>query len=68
MSTRLNVQFSEMQKKSLEQMAEELSTTKAGVLKAALSLMEVTLRERRGGNRIGVIRDNKVVKEIIGIQ
>ena len=66
--TRLNVQFSEKQRKSLDEMAEELSTTKAGVLKSALSLLEVALRERKHGNRIGVVKDDKVLKEIVGIE
>ncbi len=66
--SRLNVQFSDRQQKALDELAEELGTTKAGVLKSALSLLEVALRERREGNRIGVVRDNKVVKEIVGIE
>lgn len=48
-------------------MAQELDTTKAGVLKTALSLLEVAMRERKEGNRIGIVRDNTVVKEIVGI-
>ena len=67
MSTRLNIQFSDKQKKSLDEMAEELDTTKAGVLKTALSLLEVAMRERKEGNRVGIVRDNTVVKEIVGI-
>ena len=68
MSAKLNVQFNDRQQKALDEMAEELGTTKAGVLKTALSLLEVAIRERKGGNRIGVIRDNHVVKEIVGIE
>jgi predicted transcriptional regulator len=67
MSTRLNVQFTERQNQSLEEMAEELGTTKAGVLKTALSLLKVALREREQKNQIGVVKDGKVVKEIVGI-
>lgn len=68
MTTRLNIQFNDRQKKSLDELADELGTTKAGVLKAALSLLEVAVREKRDGNRIGIVRDNAVVKEIIGIE
>lgn len=48
-------------------MATELGTTKAGVLKTALSLLEVAIRERKDGNMIGVVNGTKVLKEIVGI-
>lgn len=66
--TRLNVQFTERQNQSLEDMADELGTTKAGVLKTALSLLKVALREREQKNQIAVVGpDGQVLKEIIGI-
>jgi len=67
MSTRLNIQFNDKQKKSLEDMAEELGTSQAGVLKTALSLLKVAIREREQDNNIAVVKDGKVVKEIVGI-
>jgi len=67
MSTRLNIQFNDRQKKSLEEMAEELGTTQAGVLKTALSLLKVAIREREQHNDIAVVKDGKIVKEIVGI-
>ena len=67
MNTRLNVQFTEKQKKSLDDMSRVLGTTKAGVLKTALSLLKVALREREQHNQIAVVKDGKVVKEIVGI-
>lgn len=67
MSSKLNVQFNDRQAKTLENMAEELGTTKAGVLKTALVLLEVAIREKREGNAIGVIKGDRVVKEIVGI-
>ena len=67
MSGKLNVQFNERQQKALDEMADELGTTKAGVLKTALSLLEVAIRERRDGNALGVVKGDKVVKEIVGI-
>lgn len=66
-NSRLNIKFSERQQKSLEEMADELDTTKAGVLRTALSLLEVAMRERKDGNQISVTKDNEVVKEIIGL-
>lgn len=65
--SRMNVQFTERQKKSLEEMADELGTSQAGVLKTALSLLKVALREREQNNQIAVVREGKVVKEIVGI-
>jgi hypothetical protein len=67
-ASKLNVQFNEKQAKSLSEMAEELGTTKAGVLKTALSLLELALREKRQGRSLGVIKDDKVVKEIVGLE
>ena len=68
MTSRLNVQFNDKQQKTLEEMAKELGTTKAGVLKTALSLLEVAMRERKEGNRLSVVKDNTVVKEIVGLE
>ena len=68
MTTRLNIQFNDRQQKSLDELADELGTTKAGVLKTALSLLEVAVREKKDGNRIGIVKDNTVLKEIIGIE
>lgn len=67
MTNKLNVQFNDRQTKTLEHMAAELGTTKAGVLKTALALLEVALREKKQGNSLGVIQGEKVVKEIVGI-
>lgn len=67
MSNRFNVQFTAKQKQALDELAEELDTTKVGVLKTALSLLSVALRERKNGNQIGIVKDDKVVKEIVGL-
>ncbi len=68
MPSKLNVQFNDRQNKSLEDMADEMGTTKAGVLKTALALLEVALRERKEGHALGVVKGDKVLKEIIGIE
>ena len=67
MATRLNVQFTERQKRSLEAMAKDLGTTQAEVLKKALSLLQVTLREQAQDNRLAIVKEGKIVKEIVGI-
>jgi len=64
---RINVRFNDKQQKSLEEVAKTLGTTQAGVLRMALSLLKVAVREREQGNDIAVVRDGKVVKEIVGI-
>ena len=69
MSTgKLNVQFNERQGKALEEMAGQLGTTKAAVLKTALSLLQLAIREKEGGNSIGVVKGDRVVKEIVGLE
>lgn len=68
MGHKLNVQLNDRQSKNLEERAEELGTTKAGVLRTALALLEMALREKREGSSLGVIKGEKVVKEIIGIE
>jgi hypothetical protein len=65
MGNKLNVQFNDRQSESLEEMAEEMGTTKAGVIKTAMVLLKVALRERKEGNSLGVIKGDKVVKEIV---
>ncbi len=67
MPSKLNVQFNDRQNQSLEEMAAEMGTTKAGVLKTSLALMEVVLRERKAGNALGFVKGDKVIKEVIGI-
>ncbi len=56
MANKLNVQFNDRQSKTLEDMADEMGATKAGVLKTALALLEVAIRERKEGNSLGVVK------------
>ena len=67
MAYKLNVQFNDLQSQAIERLAEEMGTTKAGVIKTALVLLEVARREHKEGNALGVIRGDKVVKEIVGL-
>jgi hypothetical protein len=64
---RYNIKFNDRQQKALEEMAEELDTTKADVLRKALSLLEIAVRERKHGNQLTVSKGDKVLKEIFGI-
>ena len=63
----MNVQFSERQRESLAAMAEALNTTSAGAIAMALALLEVAIREKKLGNSLGIVRGEKVVKELVGI-
>jgi hypothetical protein len=67
MPNKLNVQFTARQSELLENMAEEMGTTKAGVVKTALVLLELAIREQKEGNALGVIKGEKVLKEIVNI-
>lgn len=67
MYTKFNVQFTKAQKKALQELAKELETTQSGVLKQAISLLTVAVRERKMGHQISVSRDDRVLREIIGI-
>jgi hypothetical protein len=64
---RLCVEFSDSQSRELRRMACDLDTTKVGVLRLALSLMQFCKREREAGNRIAVVNNDRVVKEIVGL-
>jgi hypothetical protein len=64
---RFNVEFSDQQVEILGRMASNLETTKAGVVKTALSLLEIAIREGRNGNSIGIVNGGAVIKEIVGI-
>ena len=54
--TRLNIAFNSRQQCAIEWMAGELGVNKSEVLKRALALLEVALRERRNGNQLAVTR------------
>jgi hypothetical protein len=64
---RYNVKFTPAQNEALERMAIELDTTKADVLRKALSLLQVAVRETKAGNHLCVANDGAIVKEIVGI-
>jgi hypothetical protein len=48
MANTLNVQFNARHTRAIEDMAEEMRTTEAGVLKTALFLLQVAIRESKG--------------------
>lgn len=64
---RFSVQFSEQQENTLSELATEMGTTKAGVLKKALSLLDVAVRERKDGRELVVVKGDRVIKELFGL-
>lgn len=64
---RYSVKLNDRQSDALDKMAKELDTSKTNLFAKALSLLELALREKAAGNQIGVVRDGKVLKEVIGV-
>ena len=62
-----NFQFSKKQEKALDKLSDELNTTRAEVLKIAFALLETVVEEKKNGNDVGIVKDHKEVKKIIGI-
>lgn len=63
----LQIQFNKEQGKALENLAEKLDTTEIKTVALALALLEIAIKERKEGNDIGVIKEDVVIKEIVGI-
>jgi hypothetical protein len=64
---RLSIQFTDTQGRRLSILACELGMTKTGVVRHALALLTVATRERTDGNRLAVVRDGQIIKEIAGL-
>ncbi len=63
----MGITFTKAQKASLDSLGIDLNTTKAGVLRAALALLQTTIKEEKAGGTIAVIKNGKIVKTITGI-
>lgn len=61
---KLNVEFNPSQSETLQRVAGELGESQAGVLRAALALVALVVREQQAGNTLGVVRSGRLVKEI----
>ncbi|NJL85923.1 MAG: ribbon-helix-helix protein, CopG family [Leptolyngbyaceae cyanobacterium SM1_1_3] len=62
---RLNLELSEEAYNQLEKLAEALGKNKAEILRTGLALYGIAEEEREKGRRLGVVEDDKVVKEIL---
>lgn len=64
---KMNVMFNDRQTALLGRMADEMGTTRAGVLKTALAILDIVIRERRDGNEPAIIRGDAIVRRIEGL-
>ena len=47
-------------------MAYNLNTTNEKVIASAMCLFEIALKEKQIGNNIAIIKDGKIIKDIVG--
>lgn len=66
---KLTLELSEDVNNTLEEIAEDSSTTKSDVLRKAISLMKVATSEKKKGRELAVIdsKSEKVVTHIVGL-
>lgn len=62
---RYQIKFNIKQHEALNRMADELDTTKADVIRKAMGLLSVAVREIKAGNQICVAKDGAILKEIV---
>jgi hypothetical protein len=65
--TRTSVWFTNPQRESIRKMAAQLGCKQGGVFKAAFALLQIAIREQRLGNKLAIVRDGQVVREIVGV-
>ena len=65
---RLSLDVSPELNSTLDDIAEKIHASKSEVLRKSIALMEVAVQEKEKGNHLGVVgRDQKIVKEIVGL-
>ena len=62
---RLNLELSPEAYELLQKLAEASGKNKAEVLRTGLALYGIAEEEKTKGRRLGVVKDEKVVKEIV---
>lgn len=63
----LQIKMTKKQNKALKRMARELGTDVPGVLQTGFALLAIAIREQKAGNKLAIAKNNKIVKEIIGV-
>lgn len=63
----LKVNMTKKQKRALQKIADDLETDIPGVLQRGFALLVIAIREHKAGNQLAVTKDDKIIKEIIGV-
>jgi predicted transcriptional regulator len=65
---RLSLELSPQANETLEELSEKIHGSKSEVLRKALALMEVAVRAREQGYKLGIAnKDQQLMTEIIGV-
>lgn len=65
--TKFNLLLTPMQEAELERLAGSINESKADVIRHGIRLLGIAVREQHAGNSIGVVRGERVVKELAGL-
>ena len=65
--TRLTLELSDVLNKKLETIASEEGLTKTDILRKAIAFFDVAHQAAKEGKQISVTRDEKILKEIVGV-
>jgi len=63
----LCIKFNKKHSKVIKELAEELEITNIRVIASAMALFEAVVKEHKKGNNVGIIKDDEIVQEIVGI-
>ncbi len=63
----VSVRFSKGAIEALSGLAKRFESTKVGVIRKGLLLLTLAINEQEAGNEIAVVKDGKIIKEIVGI-
>ncbi|MBY0544516.1 MAG: ribbon-helix-helix protein, CopG family [Gammaproteobacteria bacterium] len=65
---RLSLDVSAELNSTLDEMAEDMHSSKSEVLRKSIALMEVAVQEKRRGNHLGVFNaKQQLIKEFVGL-
>lgn len=62
---RLNLDLTPDAYEELQKLADESGKNMADILRAGLRLYSIIQEEHRDGHKVGIVKDNKVLKEIL---
>jgi len=65
--SRVTAKFSLEQKKVLDELAKEQGAPLSHVLRSALALLKLAIEERKKGNSLAFVKDQRILKVVIGL-